>query len=142
MQRNAYLGAAIAALHTQSDKLVCARAAFFQQLANQKQTELGVTPKQFLIDLLSAKNQELLTTAAQTGGFSGTADLQEKGRSLTLDALAPVSRSHLDRRLPRHSLHSLGYRHSTQRHKLLFWSDYSHSPQEISTHQRRLLERI
>jgi hypothetical protein len=88
VQRNAYLGAAIAALKTQSDKLICARAAFFQQLATQKQTELGVTPEQFLIDLLSAKNQELLTTAAQTGGFSGTANLQEKGRSLTLDALA------------------------------------------------------
>ena len=88
VQRNAYLDATLKALKTQSDKLVCARAAFYQQLANQKQSELGVTPEQFLMDLLSAKNQELLTTATQTGGFSGTAELQEKGRALTLDTLA------------------------------------------------------
>jgi hypothetical protein len=88
VQRNAYLDSTIAALKTQSDKLICARAAFYQQLATQKQTELGVTPEQFLLDLLTAKNQELLTTATQTGGFSGAADLQATGRALTLDTLA------------------------------------------------------
>jgi hypothetical protein len=88
VQRNAYLDSTIAALKTQNDKLVCARAAFFQQLAMQRQTELGVAPEQYLIDLLAAKNQELLTTATQTGGFNGTAELQATGRFLTLDALA------------------------------------------------------
>jgi hypothetical protein len=88
IQRNAYLDSSITALKAEADKLLCARAAFYQQLATQKQSELGVAPEQFLMDLLSAKNQEMLTTATQTGGFSGAADLQEKGRALILDTQA------------------------------------------------------
>ena len=88
LQRNHYLDAAIAALQAESNNLLCARAAYFRQLADQKQTELGVNPEQFLLDLLTAQNQELLTTATQTGGFSGTAELQSTGRHLTLDTLA------------------------------------------------------
>ncbi|MBW4662199.1 MAG: hypothetical protein KME15_26400 [Drouetiella hepatica Uher 2000/2452] len=88
VQRNAYLDAAIAAYSTESDNLICARAAYYQGVAQQKQTELGQNPEQYLLDLLAQQNQQILTTATQTGGFNGTADLQGKGRSLTLDGLA------------------------------------------------------
>lgn len=87
-QRNHYLDAAIASLNTEADNLVCARAAYYRDLAQQKQTELGQNPEQYLLDLLAQQNQELLTTATQTGGFNGTALLQGKGRPLTLDTLA------------------------------------------------------
>ena len=89
-QRNHYLDASEAALNTEADNLLCARAAYYRDLAEKKQVELGQNPEQYLLDLLAQQNQQLLTTATQTGGFNGSADLQGKGRSLVLDELAIV----------------------------------------------------
>ena len=90
VQRNQYADSAKQALETEVEKLNCARAAQYRKLAEQHQVDTGGSQEAYLLQLLQAKNQELGNTAMQTGGFSGAADLQATGRSLTMDNLAIV----------------------------------------------------
>ena len=90
VQRNQYADSAKQALETEVEKLNCARAAQYRKLAEQHQIDTGGSQEAYLLQLLQSKNQELGSTAMQTGGFSGDAALQATGRSLTMDTLAIV----------------------------------------------------
>ncbi len=89
-QRNHYLNAAIESLDGELNKLVCARAAYFQQKAFEQQQSIGASPEKWLLDQLQTQNSNLLSTTTQRGGFSGDADSQQAGRTLTIDTLAIV----------------------------------------------------
>lgn len=87
-QRNHYLHAAIESLDSELNKLVCARAAYFQSKALEQQQSIGASPEKWLLDQLQQQNSNLLQTTTELGGFSGDAGSQQAGRTLTIDSLA------------------------------------------------------